>query len=209
MPVERQTLERLSNDERFGLVWQQLEPHFKDDQDGKRVIGCIVGAARKTLEGRQLLTKIESGIRGWVEAKRHAEKLHEFLVKRPSSLGLVNRRALELIAPLYAFLRAIDTFKVAERDPDPAKLAASFGYSREFRSGAERATVSTFMRLLSEQIHDIFGKPFDEAVALIAAIVLQTDATKHQARSARRPTKRSERLSRKGPRQTPTARQSD
>jgi len=186
--VERQTLERLRDNERFGLVWHQIEPHFKTKNDPGRLIGAIIHAARMALEGPNVLKTQQSGIERWRGIKRHAKALHGLLERRMKGLGLVDTRAREVLLSLSRLLEAMDQFKVSERDPDPAKLAAAYGLSREFRSA--RFIPATFMKFMSKDIIDICGKPLDKTVAMLARIVLETRATEGQARSARRPTTR-------------------
>jgi hypothetical protein len=186
--VERQTLERLRDNERFGLVWHQIEPHFKTKNDPGRLIGAIIHAARMALEGPNVLKTQQSGIERWRGIKRHAGALHGLLERRMKGFGLVDARAREVLLSLSRLLEAMDQFKVSERDPDPAKLAAAYGLSREFRSA--RFIPATFMKFMSKDIIDICGKPLDKTVAMLAEIVLKTRATEGQARSARRPTTR-------------------
>ena len=186
--VERQTLERLRDNERFGLVWHQIEPHFKTKNDPGRLIGAIIHAARMALEGPNVLKTQQSGIERWRGIKRHAKALHGLLERRMKGFGLVDARAREVLLSLSRLLEAMDQFKVSERDPDPAKLAAAYGLSREFRSA--RFIPATFMKFMSKDIIDICGKPLDKTVAMLARIVLETRATEGQARSARRPTTR-------------------
>jgi len=102
--------------------------------------------------------------------------------------GLVDTRAREVLLSLSRLLEAMDQFKVSERDPDPAKLAAAYGLSREFHSA--RFIPATFMKFMSKDIIDICGKPLDKTVAMLARIVLKT-------RSARRPTIRAGRRRRR------------
>jgi hypothetical protein len=78
-PVERQTLERLRSDKRFGEVWQQIEPYFERDEDPGRLIASIVHAARMALEGPVVVDIDQRNIEGWKQAKRHAEALCNFV----------------------------------------------------------------------------------------------------------------------------------
>ena len=188
MPVEKQTLERLRADKRFGEVWQQIELYFQTNDEPGRLIGAIIHAARMALEGPNVLKTQQSGIERWRGIKRHAKALHGLLERRMKGLGLVDTRAREVLLSLSRLLEAMDQFKVSERDPDPAKLAAAYGLSREFRSA--RFIPATFMKFMSKDIIDICGKPLDKTVAMLAEIVLKTRATEGQARSARRPTTR-------------------
>jgi hypothetical protein len=135
--VELQTLERLRSDERFGEVWQQIEPYLKRE-DRERLIISIVHAARMALEGPRAVKKSQSNIEGWKQAKRHAEALQSFLERsvkiRPARYQHKQYQHDEryhyeqyqhLLTSLSWLLEFISQWKVAERDPHPAKACRS------------------------------------------------------------------------------------
>ena len=151
--------------------------------DAERLIASIINAARTALEGPHVLKKSQSDIERWKQTKRHAEALHRLLMRRAKSIGIVEFHAREVIPPLSGLLKAIEVFKLGERDP--SELAAALGLSREFRTA--RFTRTIFMKFIGKEINDICGKPLRKAVALLTEIVLRTarPSIKRAVRGAR------------------------
>jgi hypothetical protein len=179
MPVERQTLERLRRDERFGEAWQQIEPCFKGDDGRGHLIPSIIYAARVALEAPDVFGKKQSVTKGWKQARQHATALRKFLTEK---VKLQNGSHDQLVKLLSWLLETIEVFKLDELDV--AQLREAHDLTREYRSPAGQR--ATFMARLSKRMVEIFGKPLDRPVALITEIVLKTEATVGQVRNARR-----------------------
>jgi hypothetical protein len=194
MSAERQTVERLRSDSRFGEFWQQIAPHLKGDDDAQRVFATIMIAARKTLEAPSVF-EADQYAEGWKPARRHAKALYSFLQR--VELNKHQRQGSEfhkkqfqnLKKSLSWLLGIIDLFKMAERKSNPSIFAKTHGLSREFRTSPH----TTFMKIIGEAMVEICGKSHRKSVALLAEIVLKTPATIDQVRSPTRPTTRSAR----------------
>jgi hypothetical protein len=180
MRVERQTLQRLRSDERFGEAWHQIEAHCRGNEDRRRlIIPSIIYAARVSLEAPDVFSGKKLVTEGWKQARQHAAALRAFLTEK---VRFQNGQSDPLVRSLSSLLETIEVFRLCELDV--TTLTAMHGLTREYRSLAGQR--ATFMARLSKSIVDIFGKPLDGPVALITEIVLETEATIGQVRGARR-----------------------
>jgi hypothetical protein len=176
--VERQVLERLRKDGRLGEVCQRIEPHCRNDDDCRELIGAILYAARETLEGPIVLERVRWSNDKWPKAILHARALHDILTDKKWT---ERRQHAQLASSLSQFLEKAAAFKLSyKRDSSPEQL----GLSREYRTLEGQR--STFMSHLSQRMSAIFDKPLNEEVRILTEIVLDCQATLDQVRSARR-----------------------
>ena len=176
--VERQTLKRLRQDERFGEVLQRIEPHFKNDDDRQNLIASILYSAREALEGPTVFRRSVWSQSKWPKMINHAKALHGIITHED---WICRQQHLQLASLLSQVLEQAKTFKLSvKRDLSHAQ----YGLSRQYHTFEGQR--STFMSHLSRRIAEIFNEPLDDVVRVLTEIVLDCEATIDQVKGARR-----------------------
>jgi len=193
---ERLLLDRLrdENHARYvGEAWLRIEPHFKNGDEGQRVIRGLLDAVTLSKNITLMPDDYRRSMKRLKELKGFADQLYVYFADRIArdplwmiiaGSRLNNERHFR---DMVVSLERIRLF-LATREEQFSHMFDQIGLTRE--SKAPVAPRAVFTSALSDAIQNIFGKWLDEVVRILTEVALDMETNIDQVKHARKNTAR-------------------
>jgi hypothetical protein len=193
---ERLLLDRLRDENHardVGEAWLRIERHFKNGDEGQRVIKGLLGAVTLSKNITLMPVDYRRSVKHLKELKGFADQLYVYftdgIARDPLWMIIAGDRLSNErnFRDMIVSLERIRLF-LAGREQQFSHVFGQIGLTREIKAPVAQRAV--FTAALSNAMHRIFGKWLDEVVRILTDVALGTETNIDQVKHARKNTAR-------------------
>jgi len=193
---ERLLLDRLRNEnhaEAVGEAWLTIERHFKNGDEGQRVIRGLLDALTRSKNIALMPVDYRRTMKHLKELKGFADELYVYFTdgipRDPLWMIIAGSRLSNErnFRDMVVSLERIRSF-LAGREEQLSHIFGQIGLTREIKAPVAQRAV--FTAALSNAMHNIFGEWLDDVVRILTEVALGAETSIDQVAHARKNTAR-------------------